>query len=135
MSSILLVEFAIIGMSRHLAKWCFQLLHVTPGLYDWANEDELASKTHSNLSKAKWPWTNTKDQLDKKYNLRLEQKPGSQAKLSWFMLGSNNLTKPNAELMNKDIKAHRLILIKKRGSSGESGLSSSRHGSPLDSST
>lgn len=37
------VEFAIIGVSRHLAKGCFQLLHVTPGLYEWASDDELAN--------------------------------------------------------------------------------------------
>lgn len=57
MSRTLPVEFAIFGMSRFLAKGCFQLMHVTPGLSDWAKEDELASgmattsaKMQSNLA-------------------------------------------------------------------------------------
>lgn len=80
-------------------------------------------RTHANSTMAKWPWTNTEARLRKKHGLKLEQMPGSQAKLIWFISGSNQLTEPRAEKMNQDIKAKRFYLTK-IGDSREIGDSS-----------
>lgn len=92
------------------------------------------SEYHSDSSKAKWPWTNTNDWL-KKFGLRLEKKPESTADLSWFISGSNKLTKPHAEAMHNDIRARRIFLTKigvlNKQSGSSSGTRECTPGSPL----